>query len=187
MPVQTSLSDAELVIKAQAGDHNAVGQIYERYASPIYRYIYFRVNDAELAEDLQGEVFLRMVEGLPQYEDRGWQLSAWLYRIARDRIIDTIRRQKFRRQVPLDTSEIACDGPETSFDARLDRETLNRMLHDLTEDQRQVIYLRFMADLSIQEVADKLGRSETSVKALQHRGIQTLARRIEKYKPVLSA
>ncbi|HEU5103637.1 MAG TPA: sigma factor, partial [Roseiflexaceae bacterium] len=64
-------NDSELVVRAKAGDHAAFTQIYERYAPAIYRYIYFRIGEAEVAEDLQAEVFLRMLEGIHRYEDRG--------------------------------------------------------------------------------------------------------------------
>jgi RNA polymerase sigma-70 factor (ECF subfamily) len=171
------ITDSELVLRAKAGDPGAFTAIYERYSAAIYRYIYFRVGEAELAEDLQAEVFLRMLEGIQRYEDRGWPISAWLYRIAHDRTIDTLRRRHKRQQVPLEEWTGTCDGPDSDVEVRLDHEELKRMLEELTDDQRQVIYLRFMADMSVQEVAKKLGRTEGSVKALQHRGIQSLARR----------
>jgi RNA polymerase sigma-70 factor (ECF subfamily) len=174
-----NVNDSELVVRAKAGDHAAFTQIYERYAPAIYRYIYFRIGEAELAEDLQAEVFLRMLEGIHRYEDRGWPISAWLYRIAHDRTIDTIRRRRNRQQLPLESWGGMCDGPEGSVSAQMDYEEIKRTLDDLTEDQRQVIQMRFMADMSIQEVATKLGRTEGSVKALQHRGLQSLARRLQ--------
>jgi RNA polymerase sigma-70 factor (ECF subfamily) len=176
--MQHDTHDSELVRRAKSGDEAAISQIYERYAPAIYRYIYFRVGEAELAEDLQAEVFLRMLEGIHRYEDRGWPISAWLYRIAHDRTVDTMRRRRTRQHVPLEAWGGACEGPENEVDTQLDYEELNRMLLDLTDEQRQVIHLRFMADMSIQEVATKLGRTEGSVKALQHRGLQSLARRM---------
>ena len=173
------VSDAELVVRAKEGDHGAFTQIYERYAPAIYRYIYFRIGEVELAEDLQAEVFLRMLEGIHRYEDRGWPISAWLYRIARDRTIDVMRRRRNRQQVPLDSWGGWCDGPEISVGAQLEYEELTSTLDDLTAEQRQVIQMRFLAEMSIQEVAQKLGRTEGSVKALQHRGLQSLARRLQ--------
>ncbi|HWQ16200.1 MAG TPA: sigma-70 family RNA polymerase sigma factor [Roseiflexaceae bacterium] len=176
--MQYNPSDSELIYRAKAGDHGAVTQIYERYAPAIYRYIYFRVGEVELAEDLQADVFLRMLEGIHRYEDRGWPISAWLYRIAHDRTVDTMRRRRVRQHVPLETWGGACEGPESTVDERLDYEEIGRMMNELTDDQRQVIHMRFMADMSIQEVASRLGRTEGSVKALQHRGLQSLARRL---------
>jgi RNA polymerase sigma-70 factor (ECF subfamily) len=174
-----TITDSELVARAKAGDEAALAQIYERYGPAIYRYIYFRVGERELAEDLQAEVFLRMLEGIHRYEDRGWPISAWLYRIARDRTIDTIRRRQSRPQVPLESWNGMCDGPETSVGAQLDSEELHRTLTELTEEQRQVIQLRFLAEMSIHEVAQTLNRSEGAVKALQFRGMQSLARRLQ--------
>jgi RNA polymerase sigma-70 factor (ECF subfamily) len=176
---QQPSSDMDLVIRARSGDHSAFAQIYERYAPAIYRYIYHRVHEAELAEDLQADVFLRAFENLEQYEDRGWPFSAWLYRIARDRTIDQSRRSRVRQYVPLDELTSYADGPEALIDAKVERAELNRLLAKLTHEQRQVITLRFLADLPIQEVALRIGRSEGAVKALQHRGIQSLARMLE--------
>ena len=169
-------SDIDLIMQVRAGDQAAFAQLYERYAPAIYRYIYYRVGEAELAEDLRSEVFLRMFEDLDRYEDRGWPLSAWLYRIAHDRTVDSVRRRKVRSYVPLEDWNGVCDGPETTMAMKLDREEIAQLMEHLTEEQRQVIRLRFMADLSIQEVAQRIGRSEGAVKALQHRGIQSLAR-----------
>jgi RNA polymerase sigma-70 factor (ECF subfamily) len=173
------VSEAELIQRAKAGEQEAWSQIYEHYAPAIYRYIYFRVNDAQLAEDLQADVFVRMIEGLHRYEDRGWPLSAWLYRIAHDRTIDSLRRSRHRQHVPLEHWNDACDGPEHSVGMSLAHEELYGMLNELTDDQRQVIQLRFLAELPIQDVARRLGRTEGSVKALQHRGLNTLARRLQ--------
>jgi RNA polymerase sigma-70 factor (ECF subfamily) len=175
-PQPTHSNDMDLVIRARTGDQAAFTQIYERYAPGIYRYIYCRVGEVELAEDLRSEVFLRLFEGLDRYEDRGWPLSAWLYRIAHDRTIDTVRRRRSRQIVPLEDWSATSDGPENDVAARLESEEIAQMIEKLTDEQRQVIKLRFMSELSIQEVAQRTGRSEGAVKALQYRGIQSLAR-----------
>jgi RNA polymerase sigma-70 factor (ECF subfamily) len=171
--------ETDLIRRAKAGEQDACAQLYEHYAPAIYRYIYFRVGDVQLAEDLQADVFVRMLEGLQRYEERGWPLSAWLYRIAHDRTIDSLRRSRKRQQIPLSAWNDSYDGPEQGIDIRLACEELRSKLSELTDDQRQVIQLRFLADLPIQAVAQQLGRTEGSVKALQHRGLQTLARRLE--------
>lgn len=176
MPLTTT--DSELVLRAKTGDQGALAQIYERYAPALYRYIYVRVGEHQLAEDIRADVFVRVLESLHRYEDRGWPLSAWLYRIARDRTTDSLRRARRRRHVSLDHVEAAGDGPDQTTEVRLDLEEVYQLMLDLTDDQRQVIVLRFLADLPIHEVARRLGRSEGSVKALQHRGLQSLARRI---------
>ena len=172
-------SDSILIQRAQAGDDAAFAQIYERYAPAIYRYLFVRVQDAALAEDLRAEVFARMVEGLPRYQDRGWPISAWLYRIAHDRSVDTLRARSRRQQVSLEHWGGVCEGPEQSVGVQLDYEELRRSLDTLTTEQRQVIQMRFLAEMSIQEVAQQLGRTEGSVKALQRRGLQTLQRHLQ--------
>jgi RNA polymerase sigma-70 factor (ECF subfamily) len=174
--MQPHSSDTELINRAKAADPSALSQIYERYSPAIYRYIFYRVRDPELAEDLRAEVFLRMLEGMDRYEDRGWPISAWLYRIARDRTIDTLRRKYRRTQLPLEEWSETCEGPDLILSVQLDYEELRESIDLLTESQRQVILLRFMGELSVQEVAKRLGRTEGAVKALQHRGLQTLAR-----------
>ncbi|MCU0495114.1 MAG: sigma-70 family RNA polymerase sigma factor [Chloroflexaceae bacterium] len=172
-------TDNELITRAKASDPNALATIYERYSPGIYRYIYYRVGDAEVAEDLRAEVFLRMLESMDRYEDRGWPISAWLYRIARDRTIDLLRRQQKRPHLPLEAWSDLCDGPEGTVDVQMAREELHRSLAHLTEHQRMVIWLRFIENFSVQEVAQRLGRTEGAVKALQHRALQTLARVLE--------
>lgn len=173
------IAEVDLIRRAKAGEQEAWDQLYLHYAPGIYRYIYFRVGDVQLAEDIQADVFVRMVEGLHRYEDRGWPLSAWLYRIAHDRTIDSLRRSRYRQHVPLEAWNDTYDGPEQNIARRITYEELRKVLNELTADQRQVIKLRFLADLPIQVVAQQLGRTEGSVKALQHRGLQNLARRLQ--------
>ncbi len=174
-----SSTESELISRAKLADVHALTTIYERDAQALYRYIYYRVGDRDLADDLRAEAFLRMLEGMERYEDRGWSIAAWLYRIAHDRTIDTLRRRYKCQQLPLETWTDICDGPESVLDTKLDYEELYQSLNHLTESQRQVIMLRFISERSIQEIARQLGRTEGAVKALQHRGIQTLARLLQ--------
>lgn len=158
----------------------ALGAIYERYAPGIYRYIYHRVGDAEQARDVQGEVFLRMVEGIDRYEDRGWPIGAWLYRIAHDRTVDSLRRSGRRQLQSIDATveeAVEAEGcPAEAAAAALQRAELRAAVERLCESHRQVIRLRFIYDLSLQETANQMGRTVGSVKALQHRAIEQLRR-----------
>lgn len=170
-------SERELIERAKLYDPDALREIYERFSPGIYRYIYYRVGDAELAEDLRADVFLRMLEGIERFDYRGWSISAWLYRIAHDRVVDHLRRQRRRQHVALDEQWIdSSDGPDEVLLNRLDREDLRRAILQLTEEQQQVILLRFIEDLSLKEVAQIVGRTEGAIKALQHRGLQSLLR-----------
>lgn len=168
---------AETVRRAQAADPHALSAIYERYSPGLYRYILFRVGgDAELARDLHADVFVRMLESIGSYEDRGWSIGSWLYRIAHDRTIDTLRRRgRWQAEALEDWSE-TCAGPEEDLERRTRRETVRRAIGQLPELQRRVLTLRFLYDLSLQDTAIQMGRSVGSIKALQHRAQQALAR-----------
>lgn len=171
-----TLPHIELVRRAQAADPEALGAIYERYSPAIYRYIYFRTGDAELARDVHSDVFVRMLEGIERYEDRGWSISAWLYRIAHDRTIDALRRKDRHVHVTLEPWDLVMEGPDEEVTERILRQTLRRAFHRLSENQRRVLILRFVYRLSLEETARQMGRSLGAIKALQHRAIDHLRR-----------
>ena len=107
----TLLEDVELIELVKSGDLDAFGVLYERYLDPIYRYITTRVSDEQDAEDLTEYVFLRSFESLHRYEDRGLPYSAFLYRVARNVLIDHYRSRVDDAQVELDRTEAAgCGG-----------------------------------------------------------------------------
>ncbi len=168
-----------LLERASRADPQALGEIYDRYVERIYSYIYHRVGQAELAEDLTGQVFMRMLEAIRS--GRGWQtsFSGWLYRIAHNLVIDYYRRRSRASFVDIDeTPPIATaeEEPSRQVQATLDREDLLAALKQLTEEQAQVITLRFLEDLSIAEVAAIMGKNEGAIKALQYRAILALRR-----------
>ncbi len=171
------LSDQELIERAKTYDQTALHAIYEHYSLGIFRYIYYRIGDYEMAEDLRAEVFIKMLEGLGSFSYQGWSISAWLYRIAHDRVVDHLRRAKRRQQEPLDDHYIdPAAGPDLVSLARLDHAALREAIGKLTDDQAEVIILRFIQDLSLREVAQITGRTEGAIKALQHRALQALGR-----------
>jgi RNA polymerase sigma-70 factor (ECF subfamily) len=170
-------SDADLVKSAQGGDVSAVGELYDRHHESIFRYVLVRVQDRALAEDLTGEVFARMVGSLPGYHLRGIPFRAWLYRIAHSRVVDHYRRQKRRPSVPLDYAQGLSDpegNPALTVDLKLTLERVQRALSGLEPSQRDVVVLRFLLGLSLQEVAQTLGKTVAAVKSLQHRGLVAL-------------
>jgi RNA polymerase sigma-70 factor (ECF subfamily) len=174
--MSASALSPDLIRRAQQSDPQAISAIYERYAPDIYRYIYYRVHDAELARDLQSDVFLRMIEGIGRYEDRGWSISAWLYRIAHDRMIDTLRRRERTHTVPLEAWVESGDDQDDDLELSAQRSALRWAISQLSPSQAQVLRLRYSYDLSIQETARQMGRSPGSIKSLQHRAQQNLAR-----------
>jgi RNA polymerase sigma-70 factor (ECF subfamily) len=170
-------SDESLVARARQGEMPALGELYDRHHLHIYRFILVRVGSQPEAEDLTGAVFMRMLDGLPSYRPRaGIPFRAWLFRIARNLLVDYFRRQGRRAEVSLDAagSQTAPGSPEEAAEQGLALERLHGALAHLTEAQREVIVLRFMAGLSLDEVAGITGHSRSAVKALQHRGLAAL-------------
>ncbi|HET9223598.1 MAG TPA: sigma-70 family RNA polymerase sigma factor, partial [Roseiflexaceae bacterium] len=135
-----------------------------------------RIGDPTQAEDICGDVFVKVLESLDRYEDRGWPFSAWLYRIAYARTVDVLRQARRRPSLPLDESLLgALEPPDEAVMARLSYHEISGIMEELTSDQRLVLRLRFGEDRSLAEIAQSLGRSVGSVKALQHRGLTRLA------------
>lgn len=177
-----SADESALIRSAQQGDAEACAVLYNRHYDAVYRYCYYRVGDVHLAQDLTGEVFVRMVEKLDSFRIRGRPLLAWLYTIARHLVTDAHRSHKTTGDLPL--QEAGSHAVETvdlarRVDRRLEAECLSAALKHLTEDQRQVILLKFMEDLTNVQVAELLGKTEGAVKSLQHRALASLRRAIK--------
>jgi RNA polymerase sigma-70 factor, ECF subfamily len=173
--------DGRLIERAKAYDETALSELYHQYVHRLFRYVYARVGDPAIAEDLVSDVYVRMLESLPSYEERGVPFEAWLYRIAHGRVVDYYRRQKVRNYVPLDDQLAGDDAedPEQRAAANDDATRAWQAMNQLTPDQQQVLSLRFLAEYSSAEVAVALEKTEGSVKALQHRALATLRRLLE--------
>lgn len=175
--------EARLIRQAQRGDAQACAVLYDRHYDAVYRYCYYRLGDGHAAQDVAGEVFVRMVEKLDTFRPRGRPLLAWLYTIARNLVTDRYRQQGQANEVALEAAVPLADdgdGPDRLADRRLEAECLSLALAHLTEDQRQVILLKFMENLSNAQVACVLDKSEGAIKSLQHRALAALRRAIEK-------
>lgn len=174
------MSDVEhdLIVRAQQGDAAALSSIYDQYAEKIYIYFYHRLGDRQLAEDLAGDVFVRVVEAAdtPRFADTS--LSGWLYRIAHNRLVDYFRKQ--REEVELfEGIPMQGEGPAAAAERQLAQDQLRQAMDVLTEDQRQVIVLRFGEGLTAREVAEIMGKRENAVWQLQHRALNGLRRALE--------
>ncbi len=185
-PEKTKTS--ELVKRAQNGDTSAIRELYLRHHEQIYRFIWSRGHDPVLADDLTGEVFLRMVANLPKYQDRALPFHAWLYRIARNLLVDHYRRNQKRETMPIENfAEEPTGGksPEKTTELMLTFERVRQALEKLAPDQREVVELRFLAGLSLKEVALTIDKTVSAVKSLQHRGLSSLREKIDAQKGVL--
>jgi RNA polymerase sigma-70 factor (ECF subfamily) len=166
-----------LLERAKRYDEAALGELYDRYAPRIYAYIYRRVSDAHLAEDLTGEVFVRVIQAIRS--EKFWKTSfqGWLYRIAHNLVVDHYRRQPESPELMLDERLLAAeDDPADAVAQRLSRRQLVAAMHRLTPDQQQVVVLRFAEGLTAREVAEIMNKSVGAVEALQHRALATLRR-----------
>ena len=167
--------EEELVRRAQQYDQEALSWFYQLFYPKLYNYGCLQLGDAQLAEDLASEVLLRVLESLHDYRFRGLPVAAWVFRIARNYVIDLHRRRQRRPQVPLfDGIPSADDDPHTLAERSLAQKELYAAMRDLTEEQRQVVILKFIEGLDNAAVARVLGRSEGAVKSLQHRALLAL-------------
>jgi RNA polymerase sigma-70 factor (ECF subfamily) len=167
--------NGDLIRRAQEGEPSVVGEIYERYQRGIYRYLYYRVGDLQTAEDLTSEVFLRMIEKLPNYSGRTLTFQAWLFQIARNLSIDHYRRMSIRKNVQLeDEYPEEGDQPLDMIMKELTSEKLYHALVKLPDNQRDVLVMRFIVGLPVREVAQTLHKSENSVKGLQRRALKSV-------------
>jgi RNA polymerase sigma-70 factor (ECF subfamily) len=160
----------------------AVGRLYERYFDRIYKYIYLKLGDPTEAEDVCEQVFLKMIESIGTFQWQGSTFASWLYRIAHNQVVDTLRRHSRRPQVPLEpageslTSER--DDPHHLAEQSDFRDHVREAISGLTDLQAQVILLKFGAGLSNAEVAAILDRTEGAIKALQYSALQNLQKRL---------
>ena len=178
---RVSLTTADLV-GARRRETAAVTRIYTAYAPALFRFFLAAVGDRPTAEDLTGEVFKSAIEGLPRFRGPVEALGGWLFRIARHDLSDYRRRQARNPVQPLDDrlEEAAAAGgamdPEQLALDRVEGDRVLAALRQLTPDQREVLLLRLVADRTAPEVAGILHKSTEAVKALQHRGLASLAR-----------
>ncbi len=176
---QDLVDTQDLVERARSGDGAAFAALYDVFAPRIYRFFRFRVSAAELAEDLTQRVFLKMIEQLPNYEQRGIPFAAWVFRVARNAWIDEDRTS--HPSVPIDQlvdSATEEDGPDDLAAAAIESEQLRKAIAALPPDQREVVACRFFAGLSSRETAVQMGRSEGSVRVIQHRALAALRRKL---------
>jgi RNA polymerase sigma-70 factor (ECF subfamily) len=178
--LQAQPDEIELIQRAKTYDPQALSTLYERYFQGIYRYVYYRVSDSALAEDLTGDIFLKMLRGIGSYSIQGVPFSAWLYRIARNRVIDHMRRQPAKTDLTLEEARVeTIASGESVIDNALQRDELLKAVQVLTDEQRQVIILKFIDDLDNATIASILGKTEGAVKSLQHRALDTLRHHLE--------
>lgn len=175
----------DLLQRARRNEPAALDRLYRLYVHKVYRYMWYRVGDQTTAEDLTGEVFVRMVQHIHRFrvpdEHQVAAFSAWLFRIAGNCLSDHHRSEAYNRAYAEPSASPVADGDswDRSLDRLLQRHDLLAAMNRLSEEQRQVLYYRFVADLTSAQTAAVMGKQEGAIKALQHRALNSLRRLLE--------
>jgi RNA polymerase sigma-70 factor, ECF subfamily len=168
----------QLVRRAQQGDGEAFGQLYDRYVDMVFRFIYYRVNDRGLAEDFTSETFLRALRRISTITYQGRDIGAWFVTIARNIVLDHVKSARNRLEsTTADTPEAREHAPSTenAVLAGIESDTLMAAVASLGDEQRECIMLRFIHGMSVSETAAIMGKNDGAIKALQHRAVRKLA------------
>ncbi len=175
-----TLDDAaieRLVREAKDGDVFAFGRIFDHYHEPIHRYVASRIRHFTDAEDLTQTIFVKALEALPRYEERGIPFGGWLFRLARNAVIDHVRTARQHEELDEHVERATLDtAPDALALRRLDLDAVEIALGALTDEQHEVIRLRFFAGLSAREAAVAMDKQEGTIRGLQFRAIATLRR-----------
>jgi RNA polymerase sigma-70 factor (TIGR02952 family) len=167
-----------LVHRAQAGDAEAFGELYDHYVTMVHRYVYHRVGDRATAEDVTSETFVRALRRIDSLSFQGRDVGAWLVTIARNIVLDHVKSSRYRLEVAtadMRDADRATDGPEDAVVQHLTNRELLACVQQLGSEQQECIVLRFIHGLSVSETAEIMGKKDGAIKALQHRAVRRLA------------
>ena len=178
-PVQSEYDEEELIRAAQRGDRDAFARLYEVHVERVYRYLLGRLGQSADAEDITAEVFVRAMRALSSYKAKGRPFIAWLFRIAHNQAVNFLKKRARRREVPLLETAVVSDDPEEAALRQVMLSEVSQAMQGLTDLQREVLTLRFGAELSITETAKAMDRSVEAVKFLQHSALRALWRLLE--------
>ncbi|PIR05030.1 MAG: hypothetical protein COV57_01355 [Candidatus Liptonbacteria bacterium CG11_big_fil_rev_8_21_14_0_20_35_14] len=168
-------SEHKLIQQAKQGESSAFGVLYDNYHEKIFRFVYFKVSHKEEAEDLTHQVFLNAWKNIRNYKDQNLPFSSWLYRIAKNKVIDYYRLKKNNTSLDSIKDSLHDDyNIELATEEILNLENIRNAIKELNEDQQDVLIMRFIEDLPIKEVATSLGKTESAVKLIQLRAIKKL-------------
>ncbi len=169
------MSEENIVRQAIEGNQRAFTRLYDEHFDKVYRYIYFRVNSRAEAEDLTQEVFLKAMQSISSFKWRDVPFASWLFRIAHNQVIDHVRKQSKHKRAPLEeAAAVSMEDPVAITEQNLESAELRQAIGKLPEAQKEVISLRFISGLPINEVAKVLKKSEGTIKALQFHGTISL-------------
>lgn len=170
-------NDESALIERAKTDKEAFGQLYERYVDRIYKYVYYRTGNVADAEDLTAKIFVRALQHIGRYEDKGVPFSAWLYRIAHNLVANWHRDHSRRQIISIDDIahwHISGESPEFATQLIQDKELLLEAIQRLPADRQELLILKFVERLPNAEIGEIMGRSEGAIKSLYHRTLLAL-------------
>jgi RNA polymerase sigma-70 factor, ECF subfamily len=167
-----SREDEQALVERAKRDPNAFGDLYERYLLQIYRFVYSRVRDQTVAEDVTSEVFMKALKSIGRYQDTGKPFSAWLYQIAVNSVADRYRAAKPVEDID-EQRDLAIGGAslEEVASQRDELRRIWRVVETLPRPQRIAMVLKFQEDMKIEDIAAVMGKTPGAVKLLIHRGV----------------
>jgi len=152
-----------------------LAELYEEYYDRITRYAYVHIGDRNDAEDIAGETFLRALKTLDSYQERGVPMQAWLFKIAHNLIVDYLRKKTKIKIQAIDITPLADDeDPTVMVEKKVQLEKVKKAMINLTDDQREVIGLRFLGGMTSREVAQVMNKNDGAVREMQRAAIEKL-------------
>lgn len=175
------IDESGIIEQCRLGKLESFSGLYDRYAEKIYRFVYYRVSHRETAEDLTSRIFLDALKSVSGFDPEKGSFASWLYRIARNRIIDYHRTKK--DEVELDQARRLDDksDPAGDFDLRKMKEEVRIGLEKLNKNQREVVMMRVWDELSYREISEITGKSEGNCKMIFSRAVRALKEEIPVY------
>jgi RNA polymerase sigma-70 factor (ECF subfamily) len=170
--------DAALARRAGSGEAEAFGVLYDRYVDAVYRYVFYRVRNEAEAEDVTSEVFMRALRAIPKYEPRQAFL-AWLYRIARNAVIDRSRRLGARQQVSFEDALAHPNAdqivnPDSALLAGSDASVVRAAMRQLTPLQQEILVLRYVEGLDTKAISRLVGKRDGTIRGIEFRALSAL-------------
>ena len=161
--------------EARRANEAKLASLYEEYYDKIARYAYVRIGDRTEAEDIAEEVFLKALQSLKSYKERGIPMQAWLFRIAHNLVVDHLRKTTKHRTVPIETMQIATDvDPVITTEKNIEVERVTKAMEQLTREQQEVLRLRFFGGLTSKEAGSILNKRDGAVREMQRVAMEKL-------------
>ena len=173
-------NDSYLILKATQGESEAFGLLFDKYSDKIYRFIYYKVINKELAEDLTSQCFLKAWEQISAGQ-KIKTFQAWVYRIARNLVVDYYRTRE-KEELPLiyqNDVENEANEPKFNPEETLDPQELEKLLLSLKNEVREIVILKYIEELSINEIAKIMEKSAGNIRVILHRALKDLQDKIK--------